>query len=272
MLTSCQADADAGLYAASMSGFVRWLASRHAEVTADMLARSLEFRANATVPGMHSRTPDIVADLAAAFEVFLDFARQAGAIKADDAKRHFQTVWDGLMDAATPTGDEEGTTAAETYLRLIAAALAAKLAHLVNSRTGEAPIGLEAVCGWHRDTHPTNGHYPWVAPPNSSRIGWTDGSLVFLDPDIAFQLVQKMATAQGESFPVGKATVHAQLDEARKVARKDTRNGGEGKNRITSRESVEKRQRTVLVIRADEFWSDVPDDLPAETPTTKEPF
>src|SRR3954470_10373556 len=44
VLTRCQADADAGLYAASLAGFLRWLASRLDAVRAAFPDRTLALR------------------------------------------------------------------------------------------------------------------------------------------------------------------------------------------------------------------------------------
>ncbi len=70
---TCQNDAGAGLYAAAMSGFVRWLAGDYEARMAIFNRKVAEHRDNGLRNAAHARTPDIVANLQAAFELYLEF-------------------------------------------------------------------------------------------------------------------------------------------------------------------------------------------------------
>lgn len=272
VLTECQADADAGLYAASMSAFVRWLAPRYETIRDALPVRAMELRALATRPGDHGRTPDIVADLAAGFDVFLDFATDTGAIPTREADRVRRVVWDGLMDAAAEmrADHQDGADPADLFVQLIAAALSSNRAFLVDSKTGGDPDGIESSCGWRQELKwqgNDNGQIPmWVNAPNAQKIGWTDGSLVFLEPTASYNAAQQMLRDRGETLPAPE-TLRRMLFSAGKLARTDSRNGAEGKGRLTARETLEKQRRTVLVLRATEFWG----NDATETETEPEP-
>jgi hypothetical protein len=66
-LTECQKEAASGLYAEGMGAFVRWLAGRYVEQTTKLDRRVTELRIGVCDPP-HARTPDIIANLQAAWE------------------------------------------------------------------------------------------------------------------------------------------------------------------------------------------------------------
>jgi hypothetical protein len=79
-LTERQKEAREGLYAAAMAGFVRWVASDYDAVRAKFDRRVGEARVQASQNAAHARTPEVVANLQAAFELYLDCAVNVGAI------------------------------------------------------------------------------------------------------------------------------------------------------------------------------------------------
>jgi hypothetical protein len=90
-LTACQRDAAAGLYAAATAGYVRWLAARYPDTAgtpALLRAAVARLRAAATAGTAHRRTPALVAELAAGWELWLTFAVEVGAITAAEAETH----------------------------------------------------------------------------------------------------------------------------------------------------------------------------------------
>jgi hypothetical protein len=246
VLTACQADADAGLYAASLAAFVTWLAPRLDKERASMAARARELRASAAGAGGHSRTPDIVADLYAGFEVFARFAREVGAIDPEESRDYLDAVWEGLREAAEDLdADVRGDTDAERFLRLVAAALAGGLAHVADAKAGGRPEGREAVLGWILGPGP---NYSRVWQPLGLKIGWVQGENLYLEPEGAFAVAQQLARNQGEPLASGQAALIKQLG-GRRLLLADPRNDSEGKNRSTLRKTCEGYRRTVLGFR-----------------------
>jgi hypothetical protein len=267
VLTRCQADAGAGLYAASMAGFVRWLAPRYEEARDALPAKALSFRKEATREGDHGRTPDIVADLAAGFDVFLEFALATGAITQPEADSHRGAVWGGLMEAAGEmrADQRDAGDSAALFVQLISAALSSNQAFLVDSKTGGDPDEHESACGWRKVLKWQGndmGQVPmWETGPNALRIGWTDGELVYLDPDLSYNAAQRIIRDRGETLPA-PATLRHLLNAGKWLARTDSRNGTEGRGRLTARVSLEKQQHNVLVFNASAVWG----EEEAETP------
>jgi hypothetical protein len=71
-LTAAQRDAAAGLYAAALAGFVRWLAPRYPSVRDGLRAEAAVLRERVHAEGLHARTPGVVADLAVGWRYWLD--------------------------------------------------------------------------------------------------------------------------------------------------------------------------------------------------------
>jgi hypothetical protein len=170
-------------------------------------------------------------------------------------------VWEGLLQAAAEAADDylsEGDPG-RRYLGLLVSALNSTRAYLADSQTGDVPDGMEAACGWHLEQKyqgSDSGIVPvWVPGPNTPRIGWTGGDLVYLDPDSAYTAASRILQAQGDSLP-SKNEIHMDLFHSGKLARTDARNKKEGRGRYTARVSLEKKQQSVLVIRAVDFWGD----------------
>jgi integrase len=81
-LTARQENAREDLYAEAMGGFVRWLASRYEEARAQFDQKVSEYRARALRNPTHARTPDIVANLQAGFELYLEFGVETDALSS----------------------------------------------------------------------------------------------------------------------------------------------------------------------------------------------
>jgi DNA primase len=259
VLCECQADARAGLYAAAMSAFLRWLAPRLDDVRIDLHVKALELRPLASRPADHPRAADIVAELIAGLEVFLTFAVDVGAIDQSESIEIRAWVWDGLMEAVADArqDDPAQVDAGTLFINHVVASLSGRQTYISNME-GMAPAGMEAACGWYKAwKYEDQRQIPLDdSKPNAEHIGWTDGQLVYLNPELSYRAARQMAESQGESFPVGKEMVFKLLQDAGKLAKMDSRNGKERRNRLTCRETIEKQRRNVLVLRCADLWPD----------------
>src|SRR5262249_27138320 len=119
-LTARQRDAADGRYAASLAGFLRWLAPQFDAIRARLPAEVAALRDRAVADGQHARTPGIVADLACGFGLFLEFAQAVGAVTPDQHTELSRRAWDALTDAGA--AQAEYVQAAEPcahFLRLL---------------------------------------------------------------------------------------------------------------------------------------------------------
>lgn len=257
VLTRCQRDASDGLYAASMAGYLCWLSSRLDEVQARFQGLVKDYRVGATRPGDHGRTPFIVADLAAANDIFLDFALSVGAVDEHQAAEDRKEVWAGLMDAADEMrADHEDTlTDGLRFVQLIRSALSNRDAYLAEAAKGvEEPVGIEGPCGWRKEQKNLGGgNYSeiWQAGVNADLIGWvsSDSREVYLDIDSAYAVVQKLVRDQNDSLP-GRGSMSRLLHVDGLLSRIDEKPGR--KTRLACRQTIAKRQKSVLVLRVDD--------------------
>jgi hypothetical protein len=237
-LTEAQRDAAAGLYAACMAGFLRWLAQRYGEVRAALRRERAELRDRARSDGQHARTPGIVADLALGMKCFLAFALEAGAITAEERDDLDRRCWAALGEAAAAHGgDVDAADASDQFLRLLRGVLASGRGYLA-SPGGAEPEHAE-LWGWRQ-----TGDNWW---PLGHRVGWLEGTDVFLEPESCFAEVQELARQQGDSLPVQPRTLWRRLHEQGILASKD-----DSRQRFTVRRRLGGHERhEVLHLRVD---------------------
>ncbi|MGQ9576988.1 MAG: hypothetical protein ACUVUC_16925, partial [Thermoguttaceae bacterium] len=156
-LTRCQHGAAAGLYAASLAAFVRWLAARYEQIREAHPQEIANLRQAAYQSGQHRRTPGIVADLALGLRYFLLFARECGAVSETEAKRFWNEGWTALGELARDQTAHQATSdPARRFLELLGAAIASGQAHVAGPDGGEPP-GRDAW-GW-REAIVGSGQY-----------------------------------------------------------------------------------------------------------------
>jgi hypothetical protein len=236
LLSACQADAAAGSYALALAGYVRWLAPRYAAIRDGLRAEVAALRDRVHLEGQHARTPAIVADLAAGWRYFLDYALAAGAITAAERAALDRRVWSALTDAAR--GQAEHIQAAEPtalFLRLLAGALASGRAH-VAAPNGQYPADAQRW-GWRRE--PTREGPDWT--PQGRRIGWVEDCELLLEPEASYAQAQALAHEQGESLPVTPRTLWRRMRERGLLASWD-----DARQRSTVRRCLEDARRDVL--------------------------
>jgi hypothetical protein len=205
-LTKCQTDAQGGLYAEAMGGFVQWFAGRYEETRSAFDPKVSEYRATALGNVAHARTPEIVSNLQAAFEVYLDFAVACGATGGAERDRLAIRCWDALREAAAAQAKHQAATEPTSrFLALLRSLLTSGRAHL-EARGGGEPDRGHASCGWRRDS---SGK--WA--PLGDCIGWVDDDDLYLEPAAAYRVVQVAGRDVGEALAVTEQTLKTRLRE-----------------------------------------------------------
>ena len=194
-LTRCQRDADSGLYAQAMAGYLRWLAPEFDEQQRWLGERVAQLREEAMQEGQHRRTPSTIANLGHGFFVFLLFAMRSGVITWQEVKTLNRRAWRALEQAAeAQTSEQAAEDPARRFLNLIAAVLT----------RGDGHLGYADLGGSSKDA-------------KGKLIGWTaarDGEEFFLlEPEASFAAANHLAQEQGISLPVGQTTLWKRLRE-----------------------------------------------------------
>jgi len=203
LLSACQRDAGDGLFAKAMAGYIRWLAGRHQEALAAHRARVAVLRDRGTDHDGHLRSPETVATLQAAIECFAAFAEEAGALDEAPAAALVDRVCRGLIEAAADQREHQGAVdPVARFLELLKAAIVAGKAHL-------APVDGEPASealGWRATVEGVR--------PGGERIGWASGADVYLVPDVAHAVAQRMVRDEGESLPLSPQMLGRRLRDA----------------------------------------------------------
>ena len=254
-LTPLQADAAAGAYARTMAAYIQHVASRGLNHQLDRLKQlTTEFRDRAMREEVHghARTPGILADLAAGYRLFLEWA---DTVIADlDLVAASEEHWKWLCTLASDQAEQqEEADDALRWRDLVHSALTVGRAYIAGPG-GAAPTSHQAECGWKptewRQDKDKRTVIHW-SPPNGPRIGWFDGETIYLDENETTLVVQQMATQQRNQISQ-PATVKNRL-----VEKGWLQPGLEGgKTRYTRMSSIklEGARRRVWHIGSTSFW------------------
>ena len=205
-LSECQKDAREGAYAEAMGGFVQWLASHYEEARKVFDQKVAAYRTTALRGFTHARTPDIVANLQAGFELYLDFGVSCGALSSAERDCFVYECWEAMRDAAAAQAKHHAASEPTArFLSLLRASLTSGAAHLAE-RSGGKPDRSAASCGWRED-----GSDRWT--PLGDCIGWVEADHLYLEPTAAYRVAQKIARDTGEPLAVSEQTLKKRLRE-----------------------------------------------------------
>jgi hypothetical protein len=204
-LTQSQSDGMRGLLSTAMGAYIQWL-------LADFNARLEAFRERVDALrsrfiARHRRTPGAVAELAAALELFLAFALEAGAIQERSRDQLMAEAEQALIEVAqSQLGSAAAGNPALRFRGLIRTLIATRRAHILDCKGLEPPAKAEML-GWFKSSG------TWTN--NGSAIGWADGDDLYLDPVGAYAAAQRLATEQREPLVVTEQTLRKRLAEAK---------------------------------------------------------
>jgi hypothetical protein len=202
-LSCCQENAQTGLYTKAMWAFLQWLAPEFERRKNEIVNRAMALRTAAIAESAHARTPDIVGNLQAGFEAFLDFAVYHGAVGEPERKTLADQCWNALCIAAGAQAKHQASSEpAAMFLRFLRSVLASGRAHLVNRDGGSA-----------------------TGTSSGDAIGFIEGDDVYLDCPASFRQVQLAGHDTGEPLPVTEQVLKKRLHEKRFLASVDAARG-----------------------------------------------
>ncbi len=205
-LTACQLDAYSGLYAEAMGGFVLWIAGSYEDIQAAFVGRISELRHEPSQNMAHARTPEIIANLQAAFDLYLEFSVKCGALDRTERKRLASHCWEALRQTASAQAKHQAAAEPTAmFLAVLRSLLTAGRVHL-ESRNGGPPVHL-ASGGWRLES--SGGR------PLGDCIGWEDGDDIYLEPTATFRQVQLAGRDSGEALATSE---HSERDFTKRAS------------------------------------------------------
>ncbi|MHB9090948.1 MAG: DUF927 domain-containing protein, partial [Chloroflexota bacterium] len=259
LLTACQREAAAGLYAQALAGFVRSLAGRYDGLRTTIRAEVEELRQAAARGGQHKRTPAIVAELASGLRYFLAYAREAGAITEGEVGELWDAGWEALGKAAA--AQEHHQAAAEParrFLELLNSAISSGRAYLAAPDGGHP--GEPEAWGWRGVTIGSGEHEREEWQPRGACVGWIDGDDLYLEPDAAYSAAQAIGREVGDALALTPQSLRRRLKDQGVLASTDVR-----RETVTIRRTFARRPHDVLHLRAASLSTYMKPDKPDKT-------
>ena len=184
-------------YGIAMKAYLRWFQQdyeKHADEVRRQRDRFLpQYERLVRDHGAHPRTARSIATLATGFMSFAYFAVDTGAITEDEYTSMRVTADTALLAVAQAQGSlRENATPVEKYMSTLRSLLLQKAVTLSERNTD-----LDEGVG----------------------IGWHDAAFVYLDPDLAWQAVEKFHAQSTSRWPYSKVQMHQSLIDAGVVHR-----------------------------------------------------
>jgi hypothetical protein len=225
VLSRLQEFGDNGLFATTMAAYIQWLAPQLDDIRIEHGRLVATIRQEiGDLPGTHSRHPDIVAQLLAAYQLFLRFAVECDAIAPLTAEGYLTRARQILIELGRAQSElQEESKPGRKFLDLIASALLAGRCHILNAQNDNAPSTYAGACGWQRDYvyqgAELGNMLDWKIPGNSKCIGFIDEEAmrVYLDPVECPAIATEMGKRLGDmqSFKsVGRELLNEGLCQA----------------------------------------------------------
>jgi hypothetical protein len=239
-LSELQQLAADGWLAQALAAYVSWLAPQLEARQREAIDLARSWRKKSFT---HRRTTDAIGALAAGEALYLRFAVEVGAIAEDEAGELIDAIEAALLQVGA---DQAALHASEDPVRRFLELLTAGLgvdAHLESADSAGEPPGLglatEAAFGWRRRTVGVGEHATDQLFPQGDRVGWVRGDHLYLEPEVAYRVGNRLAASQGASLGVSPRTLWRRLGERKLLVASE-------EGRHTDRPYIQGRRRRVL--------------------------
>jgi len=245
-LAESQAQAKAGVYAEAMGSYIRWLAADWEGRLARFKDQVELLRRELVNLGGHARTLELIANLQAGVETFLDFAVECEAIDVEDREALASRCLSALRAiAVAQLKHAEAAEPAQRFMELLQSCLSSGRGHLAGC-DNKPPAHHPEACGWR-----TTGEN---FLPLGDCLGWIDDDFIYLEPVTSYRVANASANSVGEPIPVQEKTLRRRLNEKKLLAQTDPKRGT-----LTVRKTINGLKRDVLVLHREVLLSEEPD-------------
>ena len=209
------AQAEAGLYAQAMRGFIEWLLPRAEHLPDELKQGFLKYR-NKAESGL-SRLAETAAHLQLGFVLGLDFALDSGVITRNEMQERARASWDVFTRLAL---EQEQIIKQERpallFVRGLQSLFIQGAAHL-RGRSNDGEPSEPREWGWQEVSSITGC---WSYIPGGDPLGWVDDEAIYLLPEASFKAVAEFYRISG-GFPINQRSLRDHLIEAGLAERED---------------------------------------------------
>ncbi len=245
-LTACQAAARSGQFAATLSGFLKYVAADYPATLQRIKARAHELRDQLHRNSRHRRVAAIEAELLSGLEVFLDFAVAVRAISRSDVEQHLALARAAMGEvAAAQAAHQRNADPAEEFLSLLSAAFVAGEAHIEAIQGGRPQFESVEMLGWQSQLGGSGGRSGTSYISRGDRVGWLEDGNLYLELAAAYRTAQRMS-ADGGGLSVTRHTLGKLLSERGYLLSEE---GKRDKHEV--RKVIQGRRRYVLHLSVD---------------------
>lgn len=213
----------------TIHNFIEWIAKNYSEVLKYIDGRfdslNKEIISKLSIRDMHMRKPKMVTCYIIAFELFMMYGLEIGAITENSANKKIKTARKVLLKSIHEQFEDVHTNdPIHIYFKAIDEMLA-------TNRVILSPIGKES---------------------NSQKlIGYEDSKKIYLLPDATFSKVNQFYKAQNRIFPIGAKDLKNSLYEAGIIEVETSSTGQKSKSNKKKTVSKNKRIRVMVVKKSE---------------------
>lgn len=257
VLSALQEAARTGAFAGLMAAYLQWLAPRMDEYKRDF-PKLVDQARNSTIQSgfasSHSRAPEIYSNLVVASEFFLDFLESSECISREQSTEILVKIETDLKAAFVEQSSYvQEQCEVERFFQLLRAAFSSHNAHIATVIKQGPPVSHPFAFGWVVAGRDQNGEEQykamgdccgWYADPNDGKP-----AEVWLEPHVAFKIVQEFARKQGDSFLMSAGSLWRRMVDKGILLRTEPVKGG--KPNPTVKRVVAGVNKRVLVLAAE---------------------
>ena len=239
VLSECQDAARQGEFAAAMAAYLSWIATRYEDIEKRQQTRVRDLRNRPSQHVSHARLSAAMAELQSGWEIWLQFALEAGAIGEEEHAGLVLRSSEAMAElAAIQAPYQFSGDPSRRFLALLQSALATGQAHIAD-REGCVPE-TPSLWGWRRKFPERK----WIGC--GARLGWIDGNDLYLDSSASYQAATK--AAQLDPLELSEQTPRRRLHDCGMLATIDG-----GRQTLLVRRTLDGCSRHVLHRRADDL-------------------
>jgi hypothetical protein len=202
-------------YSEANAIFLQYLAQHWDTKMATLAPRFRALRADAAALGTHSREPGHMAHMQVAWEEFTACAVAVGALTDDERSTMLTETWQHLQTLIVSQGAVlHDDTTVERFLGLLMAGFASKRLYL--STLDDQPPATPETWGWtvRTETGFSGQSSTTYNVGQATKGGYLDDDYLYLIPPTLHAYLHQASRATGKEWPVDKAMLYRELDEA----------------------------------------------------------